>query len=880
MLKQLWIDLRTRLVGLFCRRHLHLRAEEEIRTHLAMREERLVQSGLTAEEARLRVRREFGNPMSIREASVDAWPFRMFDVFRQDVQHAVRIFRRTSGFTTTAVLSLALGIGATGAVFSLVDALFFRDLPLRDPESLVTLASRFGVPNGPGEPLPFDSAVIADLESLPVFSGIAGETLLPLARISIDGATEPRRSIMRVADGYFDVLGIAPAVGTADSDVPSAILSDRYWNIRFQRSPGAIGSTLSVDGSLYTITGVAPKGFIGWRLDRAVDAWLIEPDTKPGRAFAIARLEPGVTPAQAAAAVDTVLEANPLPQLPEGLRVAAQVTPAGKGITTLRSQYGRALVALSILVGLVLAATCINIGSLLVARNASRSSELTVRAVLGARRTRLAGQLVVEGFLLALLGCGLAVPVAFAADAGITSMLPVAELPAQLAPRLDLRVLGFLTAVSVLCALVFSSAPAWQSTKIELASRLGATSSVSSPQGRRSLGQWLLAVQVLMSVVLMTGAGLFVKTLGNAAAVDPGFETQGLLHVHIGMPYAGYSDDPDDSLPLYRSLGEQLTALPGVASVSASRNPLMQPGPVFPIEIDGISGVAAGISVGSRFFETMGIPVLRGRSFTPTDEARAALSSSGGDPGPNLLIVSHSFAEQFFPDQDPIGRPVPDTPGGPGSTIVGVVGDARLSDIHDEPYPTVYTLFVRNPSVLDSFVVRADGSPDAVAGEIQLVLRRIDPRLLTSIDEMDTMIRRSMSRERLVATTSAFFGALVLGLAGIGLFGVVSFTVAKRTNELGVRIALGAGRQDIVREVLMGTGKAFAAGLAAGSLAAAALARLSGSVIEGLLFGVQPTDIANLLTIGGMITLVAVVACLIPVTQALSIDPLRAIRYE
>lgn len=799
----------------------------------------------------------------------------------QDLRFAARSLRRTPGFTLLAAVVLALGIGSAGALFGLVDALFLRDLPVHDPDRLVTVSPRVIGRNGRGEPMPFQHDAFDGLSGLPVFSAVAGETPLPLVETVIDGVPEPRRNIWRVSEGYFDLLGIAVEHGRIEREAPTAILSDRYWRARFQGDPNAIGRVITVDDHAYTVTGVAPAGFIGLRLDRPVDVWLFGPGARSSRVLAIARLGPGVKRERAAAAVESVLDTGPMPRRLAGARMVADVIPAGQGITNLRDRYRLPLFALSVLVALVLFVTCINIGNLLVARNAARTPELAVRAVMGARRLRLIRYLLMEGVLLVTAGAGLAAVVAVAVGSGILSMLPVTELPQQLALRVDLRMLGALAAASLLSALLFSVTPAWHATRIDPARRLSGMRRMTAPRSRRRFDQWLVAAQVIVSVVLLTGAGLFVRTLGNTTAIDPGFDSQHVLHVHLGMPYAGYGRDMDAVLALYRLLLEELSDVTGVQSVSASRNPLLMPGPVRSVEIGGIGGTAAVIDVGPRFFATMGIPVLLGRSFTAQEEARTApASSSDGDSDPNPLIVSQSFADRFFPGEDPLGKPLPASLGGASATIVGVAADARLTDIHDEPQPTVYGLFVRDPSVLDAVLIRSDGDPNAVAPDVQRIVRRIEPRLLTSIDGMDEMISRSMARERMVAATSAFFGALVLALAGLGLFGTASLSVARRTNEFGVRIALGAQRRDVIGQVLQETGTVFVLGLVAGTVVAVGLSRVAGSRIEGLLFGLDATDPGTLAAVALSMAAVGAIACMIPTLRALRIDPLTAIRHE
>jgi predicted permease len=552
------------------------------------------------------------------------------------------------------------------------------------------------------------------------------------------------------------------------------------------------------------------------------------------------------------------------------MAVRADVKPAGKGSSNLRDTYQRALLALMVLVTLVLLITCTNIGNLLVVRNTNRMRELTVRTALGARRSRLITQLLVESAVLAMMGGTLAWLMARWGVSAVLSMLPLTDTPEFLAFRMDARVLGFLAAVSVLSAVLFALAPAWRATRVDLTTGLKAGlqggSGAATTRESRWLGRWLVAGQIALSVMLLAGAGLFLQTLRNLGKTDLGFDPRNLLQVGIDTPFAGYRQGQVNTV--YKLLVDRLASIPGVEGVTGGRNPVLA---------GMLAGVptppSSGADVDARFFEIMRIPLLRGRTFGPHDETRS---------GP-VAVISESYAKQIFPGEDAVGKRIPAAmiygPGAYGE-VVGVVADAKLMSVRWN-VPMIYSPLLQGETDRVSAIeIRTSGDAAAIAHAVQDEVRRINPRLLTSIRPMQEVIDRSMAQERLVAATSGFFGVLGVILAGIGLFGVASFTVAQRTSELGIRIALGAGRWDVIRESLRDTALLFAIGLVAGGAAAFAGTRLAANLISGLLYGLSATDWRNIAVAGLLMIAVAIAACLIPALRAARVDPLKAIRYE
>jgi predicted permease len=576
----------------------------------------------------------------------------------------------------------------------------------------------------------------------------------------------------------------------------------------------------------------------------------------------IARLQPGITYAQAQAAMQVFFPQPP--QLPRNMRPEVEVQPAGRGLSQLRAEYRRPLLALVVLVTLVLLTTCTNVGNLLMLRHTARRRELTVRVALGARRSRLILQYFVESLILAVMGGILALAIARWGVSIILSMLPLPSFPESLKFQADARTLGFAAGLSVLSAMLFGLAPAWRAAHVDLAGALRSSQAGTPTRDTRRFGRILVACQVGLSVILLVGAGLFVQTLRNLTLYDVGFNPDRLLQVLIDTRFAGYREGQVGAV--YRLLLERVSAIPGVQSVTGIRNPMMRhsgsrSAMILPGLEPGPDESWESADVGPHFFETLGIPVLRGRTFTVDDFERG---------GP-LFVVNEAFVKRYFPDGDPVARQI---------GIIGVVGDVKLAGVRTPGGPMMYQLSRREPDRLNALEVRAAGDPEAIVPAIREELRRVNPRLLAGIRTMRQEIDQDIARERLVAAISGFFSVLGLLLASIGIFGVASYSVAQRTPELGIRMALGAGRWALVRESMGDTVRVFAIGLVAGIVAAIAAVRLASSYMSDLLFGLTATDSANLAAAVAVMVVVALAACALPARRATRVDPLTAIRCE
>jgi predicted permease len=859
-LRTLW----SRCSAALRRERLDREFDEELTTHLELLVDEGRRHGLSPVDARRIALQRLGQPGVLREIHREQRAIQIIDRLTQDVKHSLRRLRQTPVFTAVVTLSLALGIGANTALFSLVDDLLLRSLPVRDPNRLVqvrqvALSFGFRKPLNAFSPQAFDT-MRAHNDAL---SDIVGFAPMDRPAVLVDGEPEPGRDVEQVSVNFFHHLGVVPVVGRAPepSDAAVAVVSYDWWQARFGGSSSVLGKIVTVNGQAAEIVGVAPRGFHGLATDTPSDLWIVSRNAMD--LLMVARTRPGLTAAQVSAATDAVF--RELALTPPGIQMETELRPAGKGMSQLRAQYEQPLVALTGLVALVLLITCTNVGTLLMVRNASRRRELTVRVALGAGKSRLVVQCLVESALLAFVGGALALAVAQWGVSILLSLLPIAAVPEGLTFQADARVVGFAVLLSLLSALLFGLAPAWRASHVDVTALRSSPGSTATTASRR-VGRFLVACQVGLSVLLLVGAGLFVQTLRNLVQVDVGFNPDRLVQVVIDTRGAGYGDG-DAAGAVYRLVLERLAAIPGVESVTAVRNPIMRHSlsrgmmrlPGMTLEPDEYWDEA---SVGPSFFETMGIPLLRGRTFAAADFA--AERGRG-------FIVNEAWAKRYFPNDDPIAKQI---------GIIGVVGNARLAGVRSETAPMTFMMIPRAPDRVSALEVRASGRPTHVVAAIRDEVRRIHPRLFVDVRPMREEIARDMATERLVAGTSAFFGALGLLLVSIGIFGVASYAVAMRTNELGIRMALGAGRWTVIRESLKDTMWVLAAGSSAGTLVAVAAVRVAGSFMSDLLFGLTASDAATIAAAVLLIVAVALAACIMPARHATRIDPLRAIRCD
>jgi predicted permease len=879
----------SRLRATFTADRLDRDLDEELAAHLEMLTDELRADGLSEQDARREAARKIGHLDLIREDHRQARGLPTLDLLAQSLRHALRRLARTPVFTAVVLLTLSVGIGANTALFSLVDNLLLRSLPVRAPEQLVQLEVYLGYSQRSKPHADrFDRATFAAVRAQKrIVEDVVGFDHTDRVTITIDGESEPERAVDWASPDFFRGLGVQTVIGrsadTLDSNV--AVISARWWRSRFGSNADVLGRALAIDGTPYTIIGVAPPRFHGFDIDRSTDIWI---RGAPRNLMMVARLRPGVSAQQARVALH--------PLLTSGLDVRAEDEPlvtetraVGQGVSELRTQYGGALWALMALVTLVLFTTCANVGNLVMLRNTARRRELALRSALGAGRSRLLLHSFVETTLLAVAGCVGGLLLARWGVAIVVAMLPLAS-PGSLAFQADQRVLVFASAICALSALLFGVGPALRVSNIDVASTLQTGFGSTAPKRARYFGRVLVSAQVAFSVLLLAGAGLFVQTLRNLSRLQMGYNTERLVELGLDSHFAGYT--PSQIPALDRLLMERVGSVPGVRSVTRTHQGLMRaPHTSIGLPIDGLdrSGLSSGhegmwdaLEVGPRFFETMGIPVVRGRTFTFDEFSPDRLDSRDErirNPTPaqivNMIrelgpfVVNESFVKHFPSNVDPLG---------PSTYIVGIVKDVKLFSVKDEVKPLMF-IAARRPRNLVAMQVRTSGDP-RVEVAIRKVVADLNPRLLTGMSTLAESSGRSIAKERMVASISGFFGMLGLVLAAMGIFGIASNAVTQRTKELGIRRALGAGRWMLVRDSLRETLVVIGLGLTVGAAAAFAGVRVTSTQVADLLFEITTTNALNLVAAVALMVVVGLAACVLPALRATRVDPLLAIRAD
>jgi predicted permease len=815
--------------------------------------------------------------------------------FIQDLRFGVRMLLKNPVFTLIAVLTLALGIGANTAIFSLIDAVLLKLLPVKDPTQLVVLAKTTGEgPNGPT----FSYPMYQDLRARNhVFADILAYDGVAL-NLSSDDQTE-RVAGQLVSGNFFTVLGVQPLLGRVFSDAddqspgahPVAILSHSFWRRRFAGNPGVVGETVRLNGYPFTIIGIAPPGFFGVEVGTAPEIWapmMMQPQVSElkGRlqmrnnfwVKLMARLKPGVSEQQAQVATDTLcqqINAEAPGQSPGLrsflLRQRIQLRPASQGLSSLRTQFKQPLLILMGAVGLVLLIACANIANLLLARATARQKEIAVRLALGASRARLVSQLLTESLLLSLLGGLFGLLFAFWSADFLLSFLSQARFTLELQP--DLRVLGFNLGVAVLTGILFGLAPALQAARPNLIEALkNEIPTLTGAGSRFELRKLLVVSQVALSLLLLIGAGLFVRTLQNLKGIDLGFRADKVLLLSMNPGLNGYSAEQVKSF--YAQLLERVNTLPGVQSASFADMPLMGGSWIDGVAVEGYKAAAgqdmsvAAKNVEPRFFETMGIPLRLGRDFSAQDGAGA----------PKVAIINETLARDFFGNGNPLGRRI-GVGEKPEREIIGVIKDTKYRDLKKEAPRTVYVPVAQSTTVGAELTlhVRTAGEPKNLIAAIRREVGTLDKNLpVYNVRTFTELVAQSIYRERLIATLSGFFGLLALLLASLGLYGVMSYSVARRTREIGIRLALGAQKSDVLKLVVRQGMALVLIGAGLGMVAARALTR----VLAKLLYGISATDPLTFVIISLALVGVALLACYLPARRATKVDPLTSLRYE
>jgi predicted permease len=824
----------------------------------------------------------------------------------QDIRYAIRTLLNAPAFTIVVVLTLALGIGANTAIFSLTDQLLLRLLPVKHPEQLVMFENPGPFRGRTNNNNTFSYPMYRDFRDRnTVFDGVLASFNANLT-LTIDGQSE-RVNGELVSGNYFDVLGVHPIAGralTPDDDrvangSQAAMISYGYWMRRFAGDRSILNRAIGLNGHPMTIVGITPAGFFGISIGQSADVlvpvtlkaqmtptWDDLENRRSRWLVLMARLKPGMSVPQAEAGMNVLyhqineLEVKLLegPSAKTRERFLAKhlfVKPGAKGRSDLRQEFSTPIVVLMGMVGLVLLIACANVANLLLARGAARQKEVAIRLALGAGRGTIVRQRLVESLLLALAGAGIGLPLAWGATALLVRTLPSQSAEQTFIAAPDLRVVLFALAVSLITAVLFGLAPAMQSTRPALTTTLKDESSgVVGGTGHARFRQALVIAQVGLSVLLLAGAGLFARSLYNLKNVNPGFDTEHLLAFAVDPSLSGYSRER--TIQLFHDLQQRIAAIPEVRAVSPSVIPLLSDSEWrSSVTVEGYKAKEGADmnpdvnSVGPQYFETMRQPLVAGREFTDRDV----------DGAPKVAIINEAMAHYFFGDGNPLGRRLGLRKSNANDTeIVGVVKDFKNTNLREEPKRFLFLPYAQTDELNEmTLYVRARGDAAAASASVRAAVREADANLpIYGMKTMTTQVDESLFIERMVAGLSIAFGALATLLAAIGLYGVMSYSVARRTREIGIRMALGAERTSVLWMVLREVAVLVAVGVGIGVPVAIALGR----VVQSQLFDLSATDPIALAVATVLLAIVACVAGYLPARRATRVDPMLALRYE
>jgi macrolide transport system ATP-binding/permease protein len=887
----------------------------------------------------------------------------------QDIRYGLRVLAKSPGFAAVAILTLALGIGANTAIFSLIDAVMLRSIPVKDPQSLVVfnwLANKNpdyhsysnygdcgarveGGHTGCSFSVPLFEAMRAQANA---FSGLAAFAGPMQFDLSGNGPASIARGEI-VSGDFFSTLGVTTILGRPlgpSDDSPNAslamVLSYNYWQSAFGGERSAVGRAVRINNVPVEIVGVASPNFTNLAPGKTQDFFLpvsalpqvnvqwfgndnMLNDPYSVWLVIVGRLKPGVPVGQAQAAASLIFRnemlhgAKPLSKAADDPRIS--LAPVEDGLSGQRGHISSLLYIMMIAVGAILLIACANVAGLMLARSAARQKEMAVRLALGAGRVRIIRQLLTESVMLSVAGGALGVLLAIWGVHAITALVTSgSDRPFGFVIAPDWRLLGFAIGVTFVTGILFGLAPALRGTRVDLTPALKENASSLPGGGTRvghSWGRWfrlsdaLVVAQVALSVLVLVGAGLLVRTLRNLHQVNPGFDTQNVLLFGINPRLIGYKDP--QSAQLFRDLRERFAAMPGVISASYSSDPLLSGGLwSTSIHLDGTpqnqNVDSDALAVGAQFFSTLRIPMLAGRGFTASDfvsaaatqaaetaaeqawekaAVRAANGSSAAPAKPPAplaqfapipIIVNEAFARKFFPKESPVGKHIGDYQGSdfpmgaqyPGYTVLGICGDAKYQDLRSKIEPTMYEPFTGGGA---HFELRTASNPTALITAVRSVVAHADNNLpLFEVRTQTEQIEDLLVQERMMARISSFFAVLALALACIGLYGLLSYEVVRRTREIGIRMALGAQQGDVLK-LVVGQGIVLAlVGAAIGIGVAIGVTRFMAS----MLYGVHANDPATMIAVAVLLALVALAACFIPARRATRVDPMVALRYE
>ena len=900
---------------LFAGRQMKSDLAEEMRSHLEEKIEALMAQGLSRKEAGHAARRAFGNVTALEERSRETWGWPAIELIVGDLRYALRRLSKTPGFTLVALLTLALGIGANTGMFTLLNAVLLKSLPVPAPEQLFLVKqsgrtaekSRFSAPlfQQLRQQLPND--VLMAAMSWPVSFYVA-----------IGNQAPERVTGQLVSGGYFQafetyaVLGrlLVPEDDAKLSASPLAVLSYSYWRSHFASDPNVIGRKLSVNSVPFTIVGVAAPGFFGVYPGTEPDFWMpltMQSDVKyqshsstslqadPSKPWVpqdtikwlqlVARVKDAGALPRLTAVMSEVYrqdresrahrERDPQQQL-SIRRSYLALEPGQQGFATLRQEFRQPLLLLMGMAAMVLLIACANIANLLLARAVARERAIAVQLAIGASRQRLLRQMLIESLLLSFGGglCGIAVAFWCCQTLPKWASSTAVPIPLNLVP--DGRVLLFSLLLALVTGVLFGLAPAWQSTRIDPAGALKSNArSVHGPEhgGRWSLRKNLVICQVALSLILLVGAGMFLRTLLNYAQLDPGFDRDHLVSAHLDTHLVNYQ--PQEFLPLYQRLIDRIGAIPGVRSASVASCALVSG--CFDssdvILVDQKDSQAKRVNaqvndVSLDYFKTIGLHLRRGRDLDSRDNLKS----------PNVALVNETFARRSFANGNAVGRRFAYDVDDPQSfEIVGVVSDARVNDVKSAAPPVIYFPMAQNAGNIDSIDIRAAGYPERLIAQVRSAVLDVDHRLpIIAINTLSEQVDRNLTQPRLIARLTIAFGLLALALACLGLYGVMSYTVQRRTGEIGIRLALGSNRSGmlwlVLREalVLVATGALFGLALSAATM----------RLLTNFLYGLSPEDPLTMALAGALLLAVSMASGFIPAWKASRVDPIEALRFE
>jgi putative ABC transport system permease protein len=869
--------------ALFRKEELNQELSEELAFHLEKQIEQNIAAGMSPKEARYAALRSFGGVEQVKEECQDAWGVRFIESLLQDLRFGVRMLAKNPGFTAVAVLTLALGIGANTAIFSVVNAVLLRPLPYHDPDQLYHV-DEMNPKEDRGGVSPMDME--AFVHSVPAFEKMA---LLHWQNSTLTGPEGPENVFGALVSGdCFPMLGTQPSLGRTfredefRSGAPGVvILSDSLWQRRFGSNPHVLGKPMMMNGQAYSIIGVMPHDFFvrQWRLQFELwTPWQFTADVtndREARFSAIARLKPGATPQQAQVQAEAVLRSIAPEDVRKGWHIRLESLDR-----TLTARVRPGLLVLLGGVGFVLLIACLNVANLLLARASERNKEVAVRMALGAGRTRIVRQMLAESLLLAGLGGLAGLLVAGWANSTLLMMFPErVDVPRLDQSHLDAMVLLFTLGLSLLTSFAFGLVPALQASRpnINEALKEGAR---SSSVGTRThlLRNLLVIVETALSLVLLIGAGLMLRSFNRLLGVNPGFNPERVLTLHVPLPNIFTKNS--DQAAYYTRMLESVQTIPGLNAVG-----LVVPRPLGDVDANwtfamegrptppGEQELVKMRVVSSGYFRAMGITVRRGRVFNDSDTAEA----------PGVAVINETLARRYFPNTDPLGRRVAMPDGGNNPKwvpIVGVVNDVKAISMRDESDPEIYWDFrqyIFAPFATTLTLRTVGDDPLRLAASVQKEIRSVNPdQPINDVKTMWQVVSDNVGQPRFYTVLLGAFAAVALILAVAGLYGVLSYAVSQRAHEIGIRMALGARPQDVLK-MIVGQGlRLILIGVGAGILAALALTR----VMASLLYGIRPTDPMTFVAVSIVLTGVALTACYIPARRAAKVDPMVAVRYE